>query len=961
MPRPRVAAILVPVSSAGFGRGVVPLSTGAADHARPVLLGRVTEQAAIDSLLELARAGQGGGLVLHGEPGIGKTALLEYAAGRADGMRVLDTAGVEPEADLSYAALHRLLLPVLDRLGRIPGPQARGVEVVFGRRSGPAPEPFLVALATLSLLAQVARDRPVLCLVDDAHWADPASLDALTVSARRFATEPIALVLAARPDAARPVDPVGLFDLPLGGLDRAATRVLLAGQSRRRRSVAEQAALLAMTGGNPLAIRELAATGWRGAVVHEPMPLPAGQRRAFLDRVPELDPAARQVLLLAAVAGAAPVDTIRRAAHLLGVDVTTSVASGELDDLIVADGAALSFRHPLVRSAVYHAASPTTRRAAHRALAAALAAPPAGDPDRRAWHLGQAVDGPDEPVAAALEHSGERARRGTGPAAAAVYLERAGELSASRPSRARRLVAAAAAWWEAGDPDRAGELLARAERVDPARRNLRPEIATLQAQVAVRAGRPGLPADAVTLLLPVVTDLLRTGGLRHGAGPLLLFGEASGHAGAVDAWSTVTGMIESLPPPGPGTGDVLTRLYRAAGRVPTGAEPGLAPGDLAAIEALTDPAELCWAGGLLHDLGDPVRARRLRRRAVARARAVSATGTLAWTLCDLAADELGCGRFAIAEGYATEGLRLAQETGQPYVAYQHQSTLALLAAWRGREHDARELADTVLAGAAHRLAGATTTAYRALAVLELAARRPAEALAHLSAIDRGDPPTHPQTALRPVPELVEAAVRAGRPDQATRPLKQFAIWADTSGAPDLLALAARSRALLETAETAETAPAGAAELQFRQALARHAQTDAPLEQARTELLFGEHLRRARRRFDARPHLRAAFETFRRLRAPVWADRAQAELRAAGEREPRRAQEQPPQSRTRAVLTPQEQRIAAAVSEGATNREIATRLFLSPRTVDYHLRKIFQKAGLSSRTELIRLALTGRGP
>lgn len=909
------------------------LGTGATDRDGAELLGRVKERAAIDSLLGLARAGKGGCLVLPGEPGIGKTALLRYAGERAAGMRVLHTAGAEPEAELRYAALHRLLLPVLDRIGGIPGPQAHSLGVVFGRRSGPPPEPFLVALATLSLLTQVARDRPVLCLVDDAHWADPATLSALTVTARRLAGEPVGLVLAARDGSAG--DLAGLPELPLGGLDPAAARVLLLEQSPRRLSVAEQDALLPMTGGNPLAIRELAVTGWRSALAHEPVPLPPQAQRAFLDRTGGVNPTARQILLLVAVAGAATAGTIGQAAAELGLAVPEPLTAGGLDDLVVADGPALAFHHPLVRSAVYHSASPTARRAAHRALAAALTNGP--DPDRRAWHLGRAAEGLDEPVAAGLERSGEQARRGTGPAAAAVRLERAAELSPAHPARTRRLAAAGTAWWQAGDPARARTLLERAEQAGPAGGLVRPEVAELQALLAVRAG---LPSDAVALLLPVLRG-------DRPAAALQLFDEACALANAPDAWSTVAGL-----PPG---GDLLTRLFRAAIRVPAGGEPGLAPGDLAAVETLTDPAELCWAGNLVGRLGDLVRARRLRRRAVLRARAVGATGTLAWALGYLAGDELECGRLGIAQTYAQEGLRLAWQTGAPNLAYQHQATLARLAALAGREPDARRLADTVLAGAGRRLAGPTTTAYRALGLLELAARRPAEALAQLAAIDHGDQPTHPEVALPPVPELVEAAVRAGRPDPAAEPLKRFTSWAEATGTPDLLALAARSRALLETAGAG---PAGAAEAEFRQALAWHAQADAPIERARTELLFGEHLRRSRRRSDARPHLRAAYDTFRRLGAPVWADHARAELRATGEREQRR-QPEPPHPRTGAVLTPQEQRIAAAVSEGATNREIATQLFLSPRTVDYHLRKIFQKTGLSSRTELIRLALTGR--
>ncbi len=907
-----------------------------------MLFGRAKERAAIEALLERARAGRGGGLVLHGEPGIGKSALLGYAAERAAGMRLLRTVGVEPECDLSHATLHRLLLPVLDWIDRLPEPQARALGVVFGQADGPVPDRFLVALATLSLLSEIAGERPVLCLVDDAHWADAPSVDALAFVARRLDAEPIALLLAARADQRRPVDVAGLVDLSLAGLDREAARALLAERGGDRLSAAEQDELLRATAGNPLAIRELPAAAWQGAGRGEPLPLAAGLRRAFLQRARQREPAAQRLLLLVAADGSGRRDTIQRAARLrLGSDLEPQ-ALDELDDLITDDGFRLAFRHPLIRSAIYYGASPAERRAAHQALAAALDTEPA-ELDRRAWHLGQAADGPDEPAAEELERSAKRATQRAGPAAAAASLERAAELSTSDPRRARRLVAAATAWWQGGHPARATTLLQQAERIAPLAKRVRLDIVGLRALMELRAGTP---SDALALLLPVLPDALGWRDRDQAIQLLILFGEASFHANATDAWNQITGFVERLPLDGDGPQDILFRVFQAACRVRAGADPGLAPGDLDALELLMDPAELGWAGGTAWGVGNRDLARRLHRKAVLRARTLGAAGTLAWALEYLVADELARGRFATAEAHAEEGHRFAVETGQPNTACRHQGWLAVLAALRGQEPQARQLAEEVLVEASKRhLPSATASAYRALGLLDLAAGRFAQAMELFEAMDRDSVTTHPGIVLSSVPELVEAAAGANQPGRAAEPLDRFASWAEATNSAELRALVAQCRALLASADAAETG--------FRLALQLHAQTDRPMERARTQLLYGQHMRHQRRRSDARPHLRAAMETFQRLGASVWADRAHHELRATGETTRRR------EPSTLATLTPQELRVVAAVSEGATNREVAAQLFLSPRTVDYHLRKVFQKAEISSRAELIRLALAER--
>ncbi|HEY0449674.1 helix-turn-helix transcriptional regulator [Actinophytocola sp.] len=890
-----------------------------------MLHGRAKEQAAVGALLTEARAGAGGALVLRGEPGIGKSALLDHAAAHAAGMRVLRTAGVEPELDLGHATMHRLLLPLLDGVGRLPPAQADALDAVFGRSRAPAPDRFLVALATLTLLSDAAQDRPLLCLVDDAHWADRPSLDVLAFAARRVGAEPIALVVAARSDAHRAGPLAGLPELPLAGLDRASARLLL---GERGGTPADEDLLLRTAAGNPLALRELPAGIPAGGPTGEPLPLVDRLQEAFLDRLRHHGAGARRLLLLAAADG-----TGRPAVLLRAAATEPGAILDELGDLLVTSGSTVAFGHPLVRSAVYHAASPAERRAAHLALAAALAPDPA-DQDRRAWHLGQAADGPDETVAAELERAAERAIRRAGPAAAASALARAAELTPPGPDRARRLTAAAAASWHGGDAARAVDRLDLAEAQAPASRT---SIAMLRALIELRAGNP---ADALRLLRPVAADALR-------AGPataielLMLFGEAGYHADDAEAWREVTDAVERMPLTGDDPDHALLRLARAVGRVRLGAPPGLADGDLAAVEQLTDPGRLCWAGGMVWGLGDRARSRWLRRRAMERATAVGAIGTLAWVLEFVVVDELAAGRLRAAEAHADEGHRHAVETGQPNLGCWFRGVLATLAALRGREADARELADEVLADAVGRnLVAATALANRALGLLDLAAGRAEQAVGHFRPLDG---PAHPGLVLQNVPDFVEAAYRLDRPEQAAEPLGRYTRWAEATGSPDLRALAARCQALSGVGDVEDA---------FRRALALHPVGEQPLERARTQLLFGEYLRRVRRKSDAKAQLRAARTTFKHLGATAWANRAGDELRATGET----AADPTPDAL--AALTPQELRIATAVADGATNREVAAQLFLSTRTVDYHLRKVFQKTGISARGELIRLTLSG---
>lgn len=900
-----------------------------------MLHGRRRERDAIDALLDGARAGSGGGLTLHGEPGIGKTALLEYAAERAADLRVLHTAGVEPESDIGYAAVQRLLQPVLDRTESLPEPQARALDVIFGRAEGVAPERFLVGLAVLSLLSDAATDRPILCLVDDAHWADVPSLDALTFVARRLETEPVGIVFAARADEGHRLDPSGLAGIRMAGLDDEAAREVLAESGAAKLSTGERDVLLRTAAGNPLALRELAGSRPRATGDAEPVPLTAELRRSFLARVDRHGAAARALLLLVATDGTGRCEVIRRAAKLAGVDAEP-LESGELDDLVEVDGTTVAFRHPLIRSAVYHAVSGAERRDAHRTLAEALDGDAAAD--RRAWHLGQAAEGADEQVATALERSADRATKRAGAAAAAAALERAADLSDTDTSRARRLVAAAANWERVGEIGRATALLERVDGLDDAAAgSVRVEATTLRALMEVRAG---VPAQAVTLLGSIVSEVTASG--RHDRVQLaLLLGEAGFMAGDPAALAHVGSIARDLPVDGDDADSALILLMQAVTDAAAGSATELPPDMLAALDGLDDPFLLVKASGMTRALGRQDLIRPLQQRAAHIARTRGAAGSLAWVLLSVVADELRDGRFTVAEAYGEEGRRLAVESGQPNTAARHAGLLALVAANRGDTEAARQLAEEALAAATERqLPDVAGWARHALGLAELLSGRGPAALRHLEAMARstraGTGPVLDSTL-----DFVEAAVRAGDPQRAAAQFGRFDDWATATGAPELLALSARGRALMASGDEATTA--------YGLALDLHAKRSRPMDEARTRLSFGEHLRRERRPTMAREHLRAAFETFTQLDATGWADRAREELRACGE-----TVETQPSALT--GLTPQELRIATAAGEGATNREIAAQLFLSPRTVEYHLRKVFQKTGVSSRTELARLTL-----
>lgn len=760
----------------------------------PVLVGRHAEQATIDRLLDAVRHGEGGGLVLRGESGIGKSALLAYAEARAGDLRVLRATAVEAESELAFAALHQLALAILDRVEALPAPQRGALRTAFGLAGDCRPDRFLVSVAMLTLLSETADDRPLLCLVDDAHWADAPSLDALTFVARRIGADPIGLVLAMREGDPRDVAPTGLREVGLTGLHVNAAAALLDGR-RERLDPAVRERVLASAGGNPLALLELPAAlavrePGRPPPLGEPLPLTQELERAFLARVRELSPAAQAVLLIAAAQGAGEVRTLERAAEQLGLDPVLA-GSQPLAELLRVDGSRVGFRHPLVRSALYHGAAPGELRSAHRALAEALAGDAAGA-DRRAWHLALAADGADEAVAEELERSAERALRRSGHAAAAAAFERAAELSPADEPRARRLVAGALESWHAGRAEQARVLLDRAERLAPRDAGARLDLQFLRGSMELRAG---VPADGLALLLPAARAAARVDPGRA-LRMQLAAREAAFHAAEPRASDEVGAIVATLPAPADPDEALVASVLAGIGDPGTSADAARTCARIARAREPEDPVLLQALGGMAWGLGDLPLARRLRMRAAARARALGAAGTLAWALEYVVFDELAAGAYATAEAHADEGRRLAVEAQRPNVACSHTAYLAEIVALRGREDEARALAEGVLAEAAgRRLVKAACDANRALGRLALAAGRPEEALVHLEALwGSGPSPGGPVYGVASIPDQIEATLRARLPERRPPPLAAYEAWVESVGSPELRALAARCRA-----------------------------------------------------------------------------------------------------------------------------------------------------------------------
>jgi DNA-binding CsgD family transcriptional regulator len=897
-----------------------------------MLLDRLAERSALGHLLEAARGGRSAVLLVRGEPGVGKTALLEDAVQAAAGFRVARAVGVESEMELAFAVLHQLCAPMLDRLERLPVPQQDALAVAFGLRAGEAPDRFLVGLAALNLLAETAVAQPLLCVIDDAQWLDRASAQALGFVARRLLAEPIALVVAAREPGQ---EFRGLPQLAVGGLADGDARELLGSVTRGPLDDRVRDRIIAETRGNPLALLELP----RGLTPEEltvgllaPGQIEDGFRRRY-----EALPADTQRLLLAAAAEPAgdPV-LVWRAAEELGIGLEAAAAA-ETGGL-VAIGQRVTFRHPLVRSAVYRAAAPAERRAVHQALAAVT--DPRADPDRRAWHRAQGAAGPDEEVAAELERSAGRAQARGGLAAAAAFLQRSAALTLDPVQRAERALAAAQARYQSGAFDAALGMVAAAE-AGPLDALQRARADLLRGQVAFASFSSS--GDAPPLLLKAARQfedldvrLARETYLE--ALSAALFTDTAVGAGLRDVAAAALAAPSPLPPARApdllldGMAVLATEGYRAGIPLLKQAVRAFRGTDVSTEEELRWLWLACHAAGLVWDYEsmDLLSARQL-----ALARSVGALTALPTALGTRAGVHLFAGDFADAASLAAEAALVAEAIGSSIAPF---GALGL-AAFRGHPDAAVELLKAINADEQHPAEGIGLTFVQwATAVLcnGLGRYEQALAAAHQASADS---PARRFTG-RALAEVVEAATRTGASGQAADALHRLAESTGASGTDWGLGVEARSRALVSEGETAETL--------YREAIDRLGRARLRMELGRAQLVYGEWLRRQRRIRDARDQLRRAHELFTEVGMEAFADRARLELRAAGVRT------RSPQTGMHDTLTAQEALIARLAGAGASNPEIAAQLFISRATVAYHLRKVYTKLGVSSRTQLARV-------
>jgi DNA-binding CsgD family transcriptional regulator len=899
-----------------------------------IVRGRDDERAVLDRLLDDARAGQSGVLVLRGEAGVGKTALLEHAIRSASGMLVLRAMGVESEMELAYAALHQLCAPLFDRVDRIPAPQRDALETTFGLREGPIPDPFLVGLASLSLLSDAAQERPLVCAIDDAQWLDRASAQVLSFVARRLLADSVVLLAVTREAAGkygrRP-------ELVVEGLGDVDARALLASAipGRLDERVAEQ--LLVEARGNPLALLELP-RGLSPAQLAGGFGLPGALslsgkiEESFANRLEALPEDTQQLLLVAAAEPTGDPALLRSAAARL--DIADAVLYPAESARLLEVDSRVRFRHPLVRSAVYRAATPHQRRRVHRALAEATDAQL--DPDRRAWHLAEAAAGPDEDVAAELERAAGRAQARGGLAAAAAFLERAATLTQEPSRRARRALAAAEAAFEAGALDEALALLATAETgtVDELERA---RVRLLRAQVAFALRRG---SDAPPLLLKAGRDLeavdpaLARATYLEALSAAMFAGRLARGCSVVDVSEAALAGQPLSQPPGPS--DLL--LQGLAVRFTDGYAAG-APIIKEALrafarETVLPPEEARWlwfASWIALHLWDDEAWTALSTRHLDLVREAGALTALPFVLTNRSSVCAFFGELFEAAAYEEELRAATEATGIAAVPY---GALAL-AALRGHEAELTELTRTTVGDAQARGEGLALTITEFLSgTMYLGLGRYDAALAAVGGAER----YHEEgPAIWTLTELIEAAVRSGQPHLAGGALERIVETTGAAGTDWALGIEARCRALLSDGDDADNL--------YREAIERLGRTRLRVDLARAHLVYGEWLRRERRRLEAREQLRTAFEMFNAMGIEAFAGRAERELLATGERVRKRTVE------SRDELTAQEGQVARLARDGLSNAEIGARLFISQHTVAYHLRKIFNKLGIASRSEL----------
>jgi DNA-binding CsgD family transcriptional regulator len=907
---------------------------------RSALVGRAAELRLIDASVAAAGSGLSAALVIRGDAGIGKTALVEAAVGAATGAQVTRVAGVESERELPYAGLHRLLLPLMAGAGALPGPQRDALGTAFGLTSGPVPDQFLIGLGTLSLMAGSAGAAPLLCVIDDAQWLDQASVSVLAFVARRLFADGIAMFFCVR-DAPWSHEPFsGLPELALAGLAEADGLALVeraAGPVDRH--VAQR--IVRAAGGNPLALaefaRELTPAQLSGAeLAAEPLSLSDRLQARYLSRVRELTPAAQLLLLLASAEPSGYPELLDRAAARLGL--SSAALEAEISPFLTLRPA-VTFRHPLIRSAVYGGAPSAARRGAHAELARVTDR--GSDPDRWSWHLAAAALDPDEALAAQLERSAGRAGARGGYAAESAFLARAAELTPDPARRGARLLAAAEAALAAADYQRCLALLARAEPVLSGGL-ARARAARIRGASLAPLGRtgdaPAVLASAARDLEPFDVPLARDTWLGAVSAAWLALGGARGttlrEVGA-------RALAAPRPPRGHETVNDLildglaTRVavgYAEAVPILRQAFADAAAGEVPVTEATLQPL-------LFHivalELWDLDRGGTLLVRLAERLRSRGGLMGLWLCLLTLSHKEAWVGRFAASDADFSEATAICAAIGlDPLASFQNLEPDAL----RGRDDEVRGAVPGLMDMARATGGGSSATVCRvSLALLDIGRGRYSGALAAARPVFEEDAPGLGNLIL---PELAEAAARAGEPALARAALDRLTARAQVSGSDWALGLLARTRGLLAAADRAEE--------HYQEAVALLQQARMPLDQARAHLLYGEWLRREKRRSDAVTQLRTAHGMFAAMGADGFAERARIELRAAGARAGRR-----PAAEAR-TLTPQEEQVARLAARALTNREVATRLFISESTVAYHLRKAFRKLGVSSRRQLAQV-------
>ncbi|MEU8986741.1 AAA family ATPase [Streptomyces sp. NPDC048558] len=909
------------------------------------MTGRRVECGVLDQLIGAVRAGESRALVVHGEPGVGKTALLEYLAVQARGFRVVRAAGVQSEMELAFAGLHQLCAPLLDRIDHLPVPQRDALRTAFGMSEGPAPDRFLVGLAVLGLLSEVAEQQPLMCLIDDQQWLDGASAQVLAFVARRLGAESTGLVFAARVVSGTLV---GVPELVIEGLREADARALLDAVLTEPIDARVRDQIVFETRGNPLALLELT----RGLAPAELaggfglpglVPLSGGIEENFLRRASALPERTRQLLLIAAADPSGDPALVWRAAGRLGIGV--DAAAPAADTGLVEFGTRVRFRHPLARSAAYRSASAQDRQVTHRALAEAT--DQRLDPDRRAWHRAQAAPGPDEDVAAELERSAGRARARGGTAAAAAFLKQAATLTLDPAGRAGRALAAAQAQIQAGAFDVAGDLLAMAES-GPLSDFQQANVDAMRAQLAYITSRGG---DAPTLLLkaarrlePIDADLSRTTYL-DALVAAIFAGRLAGPGGNV---LEAARAASAAPPP--------RRAPRAPDLLLDGTTAGLHVGYAAGVPALRralsdfgdgmSPEEelrrMYLACITAMRLWDDDRWEELSARYVRLARETGALSELPLALTARAYMLLFTGDLTAAASLTEELHAVNEATGSGLASYGAMG----LAALRGDEAGASALIDATLEDVTRRGEGVGITfAEWANATLNNGLGHYDKAMAaglRATAYDKDL-----GSLCWSLVELIEAAARCGRTETATGAYVRLTEMASASHTDWVRGAQARSYALLSEGDAAERL--------YLEAIARFAKTRLRVDLARAHLVYGEWLRRERRRNDAREQLRTAHTMLDTMGITAFAERADRELRAAGGT----AHQRTVPSRHE-ELTAQEAQIARMARDGLSNPEIGTRLFISARTVQYHLRKVFTKLGITSRSQLDRVLPSGPG-